>query len=214
MRKTVLVAGLLVAAALLAAPAPVRASGLSFRLEVKYVGTWHIQPNGDIKVVRTFTVPAMMYTNWKSNNLHMKEMRSFHPAICPVQCDDLAFKWDDVKRTLTLTMTVRGLVANKGDHWEAEMTPGLQFSNIDVAEKKAYFHVSVVNPRVTINGQDVVVFPPEATNIKNIDGRALRFDMPEIPAETGGGTALWWGLFGLTFVGGVGLIGVSFRGRK
>ncbi len=184
-----------------------QAGGIEWRYEVKYTGTWDIQPNGDVKVVRKFVVPTMMYTNWKANNIHMKEMRSFHPAISTVKVDDLGFTWDDINHTLTLTMTVRGLAVNKGDHWEAIMAPGVEFSNIDQSKKKAYFHASIANQEITVNGQDIVSFPAEATDIKNIDGRTLRFRMAD---NASGSTMLWWILFGVTLAGGVAVLGVSF----
>lgn len=191
------------------------AGGISGRYEVKYVGTWSIQPNGDVNVVRTFTVPAMMYTDWKQNNMHMKEMRNFNPAISTIKVDDLDFKWDDVKRTLTLTMVVRGLIVNKGDYWEGEMSPGLAFSNIDAGQKKAYFHATLVSPDVTVTGQDIVVFPEKATDIQNIGSSALRYKLPEDTASAGGGgtTVLWWALFGVALVAGIVLIGASSVAR-
>ena len=213
MRRT-LTTGLAASVLLLTGLVTAWAGGVSWRYKVKYVGTWDIQPNGDVKAVRTFTVPAMMYANWKTNNLHMKEMRSFNPAISTVKCDDLDFKWDDVKRTLTLSMTVRGLAVNKGDHWEAMMAPGLQFSNIDATHKKAYFHGSLVNPQTTVNGQDVVTFPADATDIKNTDGRTLRFKMPENAAQARGASALWWALFGVALASGGALLGLSIVGGK
>lgn len=198
------------ALAVLAGVSTARAGGISWRHEVKYVGTWDIQPNGDVKAVRTFTVPAMLYTGWKANNAHMKEMRGFNPAVSTVKVDDLDYKWDDVKRTLTLTMTVRGLCVNKGDHWEAAMAPGVQFSNIDQSQKKAYFHAAIVGEQVTVNGQDVVSFPPAATDIASADAQTLRFKLPDPAAGASGGSATtWWVLFGACLAVGAGLLGLS-----
>ncbi len=202
-------------AMLLVSSSVASAGGISWRYEVKYLGTWDIQPNGDVKVVRQFTVPAMMYSNWKTNNIHMKEMRNFHPAISTVKVDDLGFEWDDIKRTLTLTMTVRGLAVNKGEYWEAIMSPGVEFSNIDQGTKKAYFHASIANQEITINGQDIVSFPDKATDIKNTDGRTLRYKMPGNVADAKCGESeessplLWWVLFGATLAGGVVMLGLS-----
>lgn len=187
------------------------ARGVSGRYEVKYLGTWTIQANGDVKVTRTFTVPAMMYASWKQNNMHMKEMRNFHPAVSTVKVDDLDFKWDDVKRTLTLTMVVRGLIVNKGDYWEVEMSSGLQFSNIDITQKKAYYHATLVSPDVTVTGQDIVVFPDKASDIQNIGSSALRYKLAEqtLSVGRGGMAVLWWALFGATLIAGLVLIGAS-----
>lgn len=199
-------------AALLAGAMSAQAGGISWRYEVKYTGDWQIQPNGDIKAVRTFTIPAMMYTNWKASNLHMREMRNFHPSVSTVKVDDLDYKWDDVKRTLTLTMTVRGLAVNKGDHWEALMAPGVEFSNIDAGQKKAYFMASMAGAQTTVVGQDIVTFPSVASDIRSSDARTLCYKMPA-EASSGGG-AIWWILFGISLAGGLALLGVSFIGGK
>lgn len=185
---------------------------VSWRHEIRYVGNWHIQPNGDVQAVRTYTIPAMLYSNWKQNNLHMKEMRNFNPAISVVKVDDLTYAWDDVKRSLTLTMTVRGLAVNKGDFWEAVMAPELTFSNIDSGESKAYFHASLATPQVTVNGQDIVTFPIGATDLRNADGRTLRYRLAEPVASRI--APLWWGLFAVTFIGGLTLTGTSIAQRQ
>lgn len=191
------------------AATPALPNGIVPKHKVTYKGAWNVQPNGDVQVTRTFELPTSIYSTWKQNDLHMVEMRNFSPALATVEAADLDARWDDADKTLTMTMTVRGLVTNHGDHWEARMTPGQEFSNIDQGEKRAYFHFAGQGPLGVINGQDIVQFPGEATDIEKAgDQLVLSYKLPE-PGD--GGASAWWVLAALCLVGGAGLLAVGSR---
>ncbi|MCX6551102.1 MAG: hypothetical protein NTY02_08865 [Acidobacteria bacterium] len=177
----------------------------------EYEGRWELQANGDVKVTRKFTLPMIMYNQWKLTNVHMAEFRSLAGSRSTIEVTDKKYEWDDVNRTLTLSMTVLGLPRNMGDHWEAKMVGGLSFSNLDENKKTAFFHSSGQSPAGKFEGRDVVVFPGDATKIEwNAGANALMYRTPSLDAPTGLWTLLWWTLAGLCALAGIAMWGMSF----
>lgn len=183
-------------------------------LAAKYEGVWEIQPNGDVKVTRTYEMPMMLYRMWKDADVHMLELREFSSERAGVEVSDTRADWDDVNRRLVLRMTILGLARNQGDHWEAEMLPGEVFSNLDEGKKTAYFHFSQDGQFGRVQGQDIVRFPADAQELSwDAPTRTLRYTMPQVAAggaSGGGSPTLWWVLFGIFAVAGAGLWVASF----
>jgi len=202
-RNTLIVASALVFALLI----PAASAFAQAAPAVRYKGTWEVQPNGDVKVVRTFELPMQLYRTWKEADIHMLEFREFASERSSVEVADRKAEWDDMNRTLTLTMTVMGQVRNMATHWEARMLPGEEFSNIDEGKRTAYFHFAADGPLGRIQGQDLVVLPSGCTNIAwKPAQRAICYVLPEARAaqtpgaagakESGSTLALvWWILF-------------------
>jgi len=175
----------------------------------QYEGLWQIQPNGDVKVSRTFTLPMIMYRAWKKSDMHMLELRSMDARRSLVEASDAQAAWDDAQRKLKLMMTVHGLAKNLGDHWEAKMMPGLSFSNLDQAKRSAYFHFSTQSPMGKIDGRDVVVMPDGATDMGwEAPSRSLHYVCPApegSAAQAGRSGALWWTLMAVCLAIGAAL---------
>ena len=176
----------------------------------QYEGRWEFQPNGDVKVTRTFKLPMQMYTMWKSKDVHMLEARNFAGERSTVEVAAKKADWDDLNQTLTMTMTVLGLCQNKGDHWEGKMLPNIEFSNLDETRKIAYFHFSVDGDMGRIQGQDVVVFPPACTRPTWDSARKVvtYITPPTLVARTAAVSSesvRWWVLAAICIVGGVAL---------
>ncbi len=195
------------AAVLLAAACPAVAQILP---AAKYEGTWEIQPNGDVKVTRKFQLPMQLYRMWKEADVHMLEARSFAAERSNVEVPEKKAEWDDLNRTLTLTMTVQGLASNMATHWEAKMLAGEEFSNLDEAKKTAFFHFAAEGPMGRVQGQDIVVLPSDSSKLSWVPAtRTITYVMPA-PSGAGGGSAgLWWVLFALTAAGAAGLWATS-----
>jgi len=98
------------------------------------------------------------------------------------------------------------------------MVPGEEFSNINEAEKKAYFHFSAEGPMGRIQGQDTVALPPDCDKIAwNASTRKLCYVTPQLRAaaagaselrkESAGGSLvmLWWILMAVCAAAGIGL---------
>jgi len=202
------------AAAIVLGWAIVPAAGPVFAQEMtmgRYDGTWELQANGDVKVTRKFTLPMTMYTQWKNMNVHMREFRSLAESRSTIEVANKKYEWDDVNRTLTLSMTVLGLPRNMGDHWEAKMVAGLNFSNLDENKKTAFFHSSGQGEAGKFEGSDVVIFPKDATQIVwNANANALTYRTPSQQASGGLWTLVWWILAGVCGAAGIALWGASF----
>jgi hypothetical protein len=194
--------------AILLAPATAFAQEMTMG---EYEGRWELQTNGDVKVTRKFTLPMMMYTQWKNTNVHMAEFRNLSGSRSTIEVADKKYEWDDVNRTLTLNMTILGLPRNMGDHWEAKMVGGLNFSNLDEAKKTAFFHSSGQSPAGKIEGKDLVIFPKDATKIEwNAATSALMYRTPSLQAPRGLWTLIWWILAAVCAVAGIVLWGMPF----
>lgn len=174
-----------------------------------YEGRWEVQPNGDVRVTRTYKLPLATYRQWKDTDRHMMEMRNYHPQRSVMHVTNIDHDWDDAAKTLAITMTIRGMAGNDGKKWQGRIMPGLAFSNIDQAKRTAYFHTSAQTPWGVIDGKDFIVLPEGATDIKWDEGdRAITY---ELPMAAGGGLALaWWVLTGLCFAVAIGLWVGSF----
>ena len=177
----------------------------------KYEGVWEIQANGDVKVTRQFKLPMQLYRMWKSADMHMLEFRSFAAGRSSVEVADKKAAWDDINRTLTLTMTVLGLAENMSSHWEAKVVSGEEFSNLDETHKIAHFHFSLDGPMGRIKGQDRIILPPECSKPAwDSSARALTYVMPDAGGAGGSAAALWWALFAVCALVGAGMWAASF----
>ena len=178
-----------------------------------YEGKWDIQPNGDVKVVRTYTLPMKLYQMWKAGGVDMLEMRAFRADRSNVETADLKTQWDDMNRKLILDVTVLGLANNMGNHWEAKILPGESFSNLDETKKTAYFHFALQGPMGQVQGQDIVQLPADASKpVWNAGNHTLSYELPPFAGQataSGGLVILWWVLAGVCFLGGAGLIAAS-----
>jgi len=202
---------LILMAALLMAASAVRAQMMP--PAAHYEGRWELQPNGDVKVTRTFKLPMQMYTMWKGHDVHMLEARNFAGERSSVEVTAKRADWDDLNQTLTLTMTVLGLCQNMGDHWEAKILPQIEFSNLDETRKIAYFHFSAESDTGRIQGQDLIVFPPACTKPSWDRARKVIVFFLPVPVTAWGGPAagsFWWILSAVCLVAGIGLWVVSF----
>lgn len=170
---------------------------------VRYEGEWQLAPNGDVRVTRQYKLPLQYYRMWKDADMHLLEFRSFSPDRSSLEVADMNYKWDDMEKILTLSMTVMGLTRNVGDHWEAKILPGEEFSNLDETKKIAYFHFSSEGPMGLIQGQDLIILPPESRQPTwNAPSRTINYSMPESPTSGSmGWTTLWWVLFGICVLG-------------
>lgn len=218
----------------LAAPAAAQMS-----TPVKYEGRWEIQPNGDVKVTRTFTLGMEDFRKWRNADVDMFEARGFAAERSPVAVGDRsAPEWNSSNRTLTLKMTVMGLTRNMGDHWEAVMLPGEKFSNIDEGKKIAYFHFTSDTAIGRIEGQDLVILPPGAARPQwKESDRKIIYELPYVapaatvaaaPAPAAAATrtvtetrtvnsplpVLFLALFGVALAGGLTLLAMSFIPRQ
>ena len=183
--------------------APVQA-----KAAVQYEGQWEIEPNGDVRVTRQYKLPLQYYRMWKNADMHLLEFRSFSPDRSALEVSDMDYKWDDMKKTLTMSMKVMGLTGNYGGHWAARMLPGEEFSNLDLSKKIAYFHFSSEGPMGLVQGQDRIILPPQCSDPKwDAASRTVNYSMPEYPASGSGGIdgALVGAVRGL-FVGRRGLL--------
>lgn len=181
----------------------------------KYEGTWEIQANGDVKVTRQFKLPMQLYRMWKSSDMHMLEFRNFAAGRSSVEVADKKAEWDDVNRTLTLTMTVLGLAENMSSHWEAKVASGEEFSNLDEAGKIAYFHFSLDGPMGRVQGQDRIILPPECSKPAwNSSSRTLTYVMPDADSAGGSSATTWWILFAICAIAGAGMWAASFVTRS
>ncbi len=170
---------------------------------VEYEGEWKIAQNGDVRVTRQYKLPLQYYRMWKNADMHLMEFRSFSPDRSALEVADMDYKWDDMKKTLTLSMKVMGLTRNFGDYWAAKILPGEAFSNLDDVKKIAYFHFSSEGTMGLVQGQDRIILPPECSNPKwDAASRTINYSMPEVSASGSRGvTMLWWVLFGVCLSG-------------
>jgi hypothetical protein len=178
-----------------------------------YAGKWEIQPNGDVKVTRTFTLPMQMYRSWKDADIHMLEAREFDNARSNIEVVDKSAQWDDLNRTLSLRMTILGLCQNKGGgHWEAKIMPNLEFSNLDDNRKIAYFHFSAAGNSGRVEGQDEVILPSTSGAPQwNAADKVITFTLPPAGVTSAGSSAgVWLLAFLACLAAGAGLWVASF----
>ena len=158
----------------------------------QYEGQWELQPNGDVKVTRKFTLTMQMYQMWKNAGADMLEARALASERSGVVVTDKKSNWDDLSRTLTMSMTVLGMAQNKGNHWEAKVMPGLEFSNLDEGKKIAYFHFAASYAMGEVKGQDQIILPPQALKPSwDSSAGAVLYTMPAEQAKSGGALGYW-----------------------
>jgi len=182
----------------------------------EYEGLWEIQPNGDVKITRTYKLPMQLYQSWKKSDVHMLEMRSLSSERAGIEVADKKASWDDMNRVLTIAMTGLGMAKNVGAGWEARVNPPSDFSNLDEAKRTAYFHFALEGSLGQVKGQDKVVLPPGCSKPAwNASTRTLSYVLP--PGSGHGGTSrstIWWVLAAVCAVLGAGLWTGSFTFRS
>jgi hypothetical protein len=158
----------------------------------QYEGLWELQPNGDVKVTRKFTLTMQMYTMWKNAGADMLQARALASDRSGIVVTDKKSNWDDLGRTLTMSMTVLGMAQNKGNHWEAKVMPGLEFSNLDEGKKIAYFHFAASYAMGEVKGQDQIILPAQALKPSwDSSAGAVLYTMPTEQAKSGGALGYW-----------------------
>lgn len=201
-----LLLGLLLAGQPLLARAQDKPAGL-------YEGRWEIQPNGDVKVTRTYTLPMQLYQMWKKADVHMLQLRSLASERSSIEVSDKTANWDDMNRKLVISMTCLGMAQNKGARWEGKLAPEDEFSNLDESKKIAYFHFSMESSMGRVSGKDEVIFPKEARELK-VDpaSRTISWVLSDdaIPGGSRSLAGVWWALFGVCLALGGGLWAGSF----
>ena len=112
-------------------------------------------------------------------------------------------------------MTVLGMAMNMGNHWEAKVLPGEEFSNFNEAKKTAYFHFSFDGPMGQIQGQDLIILPQECSDPAwNASARTIKYVMPKPEIEGGSSlTVLWWILFVVCLLAGLGMLAATYTTR-
>jgi len=182
---------------------------------VRYEGRWEVQPNGDIRVSRLYKLPMRLYRKWRNTDMHMLEFRNLASERSPIEVADKNAEWNDMDRTLKLTMTILGMAKNMGDHWEVNVVPGEEFSNFNEAKKIGYFHFSFDGPMGRIQGQDQIILPQQSSeHAWNASARTIKYDMPEPEIEGDGSlTALWWILFVVCLLAGLSMLAASYTTR-
>lgn len=157
---------------------------------VRYEGVWRIQPNGDTVVTRTFTLPMRLYEMWKGSNRHLAELRNMNSERTPFMVSDKSAKWDDGERKLIITATIQGMTRNLGGRWEARVTHGETFSNLDESKRTAYFFFHGETPMAKVQGTDKIIMPEGSeAPVWDEASRTLAYDLAEENPGYGAGMA-------------------------
>jgi hypothetical protein len=198
---------------LAALPALAQGGGVA----AEYEGLWEIQPNGDVKITRTYKLPMQLYQSWKKADVHMLEMRSFSSERASVEVADKKASWDDMSRVLTISMTGLGIAKNLGTGWEVKVSQPDDFSNLDEGKRTAYFHFALEGSLGQIKGQDKIVLPAGCTKPAwNNTTRMLSYSLEPGSSHRGGPprSTIWWVLAAVCAVLGAGLWTGSFTFRR
>ena len=179
----------------------------------QYDATFYIQPNGDVKVAMTFTLPMTEYTQMRSNlpMLHLL-LRDLSSERCDIEVKDKDAKYNDAERSVNFTMLALGGAKNMGDHWEFEVDRDRVFSNLNEAEKTMYFTPNIEGEMGSFQGQEKLVFPDQATQIKWDKGKRLvTYVMPVPASPSASGKTMLWCLAAVFIVAGAAMLAMSFR---
>ncbi len=205
MRRIVLSTAVLVVLAVVAAPAAWGAN--------RYDATYNIQPNGDVAVDMTFTLPMEQYTQMR-NSLPMLYLllRDLSSERSDIEVTDRDAKYNDAQRSVTFTMRALGGAKNMGDHWEIEVDKDRVFSNLNDAEKTMYFTPNIEGEMGSFQGQEKFVFPQAASQVKWDNGKRLISYVMPVPAGPSSPLRfILWGLAALFIAGGAAMLVVSSR---
>jgi len=199
--------GSLVLIALVVAAAP------AARAANQYNATFSVRPNGDVAVDMTFTLPMAEYAQIR-NSLPMLQLllRDLSSARSDIEVTDKHSDYNDAERSINFTMLALGGANNLGDHWEFEVDKGRVFSNLNEAERAMYFTPNIEGEMGQFQGQEKVVFPEQATQIRWDKGkRVASYVLPVPAAPCASGKTLFLCLSGLFILAGVTRLAVSFR---
>ena len=179
----------------------------------QYDATFYIQPNGDVKVDMTFTLPMTEYTQLRSNlpMLHLL-LRDLASERSDIEVRDRDAKYNDAERSVDFTMRALGGAKNMGDNWEFEVDEDRVFSNLNESEKTMYFTPNIEGEMGSFQGQERLVLPTEATQIEWDKGkRLITYVMPVPAGPSAPGKPVLWCLAAVFIVAGAALLAMSSR---
>ena len=132
------------------------------------------------------------------SNLYLL-LRILAPARAEIEVKDKKADWDDSSQTLTFSFKTLGLAHNLGNHWEIEVLPGVEFSNLNEATRTVYFNEDSRGPLGRIHGLSRLNLPAEARNVQWDEAkRVVSYVMP-VPEKSPGGS-------GILFIAGIVLL--------
>jgi hypothetical protein len=168
-------------AALVALPQMVLAKDV--RLETTYT----LAPNGDIAVIMKVTTSMDIYQKMRNNvsNLYLL-LRNLSSQRAEMEVENKKADWDDSSRTLTFSYNALGIARNLGNHWEIDVSPQAEFSNLDEDKKTVYFTEEVASPLGNINGKGKLILPEEAQKYNwDASKRVVSYVMPKPKSSSG-----------------------------
>jgi hypothetical protein len=176
--------------------------------EVDLDATYTLAGNGDLGVVMKLTTSMDLYQKMRQSvsNLYLL-LRNLSSQRAEMEVAEKKADWDDSARTITLSYTALGVARNLGNHWEFDVSPQAEFSNLDEDQRTVYFTEEVVSPLGKITGRGKLILPAAAQQYR-WDGqkRVVSYVMPEPKTSSGrkAGLLVTAGL--LLVVGGVAVV--------
>lgn len=182
--------------------------------DVHLEGTYTLASNGDLDVTMKLTTSMLLYQKIRQSvsNLYLL-LRNLSSQRAEMEVENKKAEWDDAARTITISYRALGMARNLGDHWEFDVAPQSEFSNLDEAQRTVYFNEEVVGPLGKIAGRGKIILPPEAQEYRwDSSKRVIRYNLPQ-PQKSASRRAGLFMAAGLLFVLGAVALGVSFISR-
>lgn len=179
----------------------------------RYDATYDVQPNGDVMVDMTFTLPMEEYTQMRSNlpMLHLL-LRDLSSERSDVEVRDKDAKYNDAERSVNFTMRALGGAKNMGDHWEIEVDRDRVFSNLNEPERAMYFTPNIEGEMGSFQGQEKFMLPVKATRIEWDKGkRLIKYVMPIPAGPAAPGKMVLWCLAAVFILAGAVVLAMSSR---
>lgn len=167
----------LVLSGLLAQPAAAKA----VTLDASYL----LAANGDLDVTMKLTTSMILYEKLRHNiaNLYLL-LRHLASQRAEMEVEQQKADWDDASRTITISYRALGMARNLGNHWEFEIPPQADFSNLDIDKRTVYFSEEIDSPLGKIAGRAKLILPPEAQQYRwDSQKRAVSYVIPR-PKKT------------------------------
>lgn len=182
--------------------------------DVHLEATYTLTGNGDVDVIMKLTTSMNLYQKMRQSvsNLYLL-LRNLSSQRAELEVENKKADWDDAGRTITISYKALGMARNLGDHWEFDLAPQSEFSNLDEDQRTVYFNEEVVSPLGKIAGRSKLILPPEAQQYR-WDGarRVVSYVMPQ-PQPAAGRKGRLFTAAGLFFILGAVAFGVSFISR-
>jgi hypothetical protein len=169
--------------------------------EVDLEATYSLASNGDLGVVMKLTTSMDLYQKMRQSvsNLYLL-LRNLASQRAELEVQDKKADWDDAARSITLSYTALGMARNLGNHWEFDVSPQAEFSNLDEDQRTVYFTEEVVSPLGKISGRGKLILPAAAQQYKwDPEKRVVSYVMPVPKTSSGRKTGLLV-LAGLLFI--------------